>query len=46
MKCIQCGSTEKAGQYFYVCDRCGSQFCNSCGSRGKRCPKCNKGFLK
>ncbi len=46
IKCASCGKTEKSGKIFYQCNYCGRWWCSDHGYKGKKCPGCNKGFLK
>jgi len=46
IKCNGCESTDKSGKIFFQCTKCGRWWCSSCGSSGKECPACHKGYLK
>jgi len=45
MKCVGCGATEQSTRPFYLCKKCGAQFCSHCGSKGNKCPKNCGGHL-
>jgi len=45
MKCTSCGKTEQSDKQFFVCKKCGAQFCSDHGHAGKKCPKNCGGFL-
>ena len=48
LKCEASGRnyTDKSGKIFYQCDSCGRWWCSDHGYKGKKCPACQKGFLK
>lgn len=44
--CTKCAKEIKKYEKYYVCDRCGNQFCKMHGNLGSSCSKCSGGKLE